>query len=57
MHLQQRCIRMSLLLLLCLLNIGFGLYAGAPLLVGSGAIGACYVALVTAQAAKAGAAA
>jgi hypothetical protein len=48
---------MSLLLLLCLLNIGFGLYAGAPLLVGSGAIGACYVALVTAQAAKAGAAA
>ena len=34
-------------MLLCLLNIGFGLFAGAPLLVSSGALGTCYVALMT----------
>jgi hypothetical protein len=50
MHLEQRHIRLILISLLCVLNVGFGLYAGAPLLVSSGAVGACFVAARTAEA-------
>ena len=50
MHLEPHCIRMSLVMLLSLLNVGFGLYAGATLLVSSGALGACYAALMMSRA-------
>ena len=53
MHLEPRYIRMSLVMLLSLLNVGFGLYAGATLLVSSGALGTCYAALMTCRAGEA----
>jgi hypothetical protein len=46
MHCNQRCVRASLILVFCLLNIGFGLYAGALPLLAGGVAGTCYVALM-----------
>jgi hypothetical protein len=50
MHCNQRFVRASLILLFCLLNIGFGLYGGAMPLVAGGTAGACYAALLMTKA-------
>jgi hypothetical protein len=47
MHYDRRCLRMSLIAVFCLLNIGFGLYAHAAPLAFSGVAGLCCVALLT----------
>jgi hypothetical protein len=39
-------LRAALILTLCLLNIGFGLYAGQQMLVAGGSLGACFAMLM-----------
>jgi hypothetical protein len=39
-------LRAALIFVLCLLNIGFGLYAAQPMLLAGGGLGACFAMLM-----------
>ena len=49
MHFDRHFARKSLIVAFCLLNIGFGYYAGVMPLAAGGLAGLCYVALLLSQ--------